>query len=636
MASGWGGQKTVTTASPPLYTNLYYVTSRSGNTVTYSLALKVWTDNKYGWRNNRWACQFTVNGTDKGKNRTIKPQTSGTIGTTPYWPTSDSSGSGSYSQSNDTKYLYSNHTTTVSDSATSFSVSVNIRDTGYGTGETGTYSWGTPYTNFGTFTWSIPIDTRTYTVSYNANGGSGAPSSQTKTYGSNLTLSSTKPTRTGYTFAGWATSSSGSVAYQPGGTYSNNASVTLYAKWDVNYYYLDVNGRLDGTDSGNISGYGTFDLMGQNDINDYYTQLAYGTTYSITDIKATTGHTYEGVQSGSLSGTITGATSVRLQFKTNTYTNYCQCWTWGYKNGEGNNGDKTAFHIGDTSWTATYGTNVSWTADKAKTAPNGFTMRNSIGSSSHSSSWTGYNLPYAFTQPAKNCYAEYDYDPISYSITYTMNGGTNNSSNPSSYNVLYGVTFANPTRSGYDFKGWTIGGTAVTGINVGQNASFSSADDLYNKCKNRTTGNKTVVANWLETKPSNVKINTINVTGPFTIDLAWSATGVNISNYTVYYRVQGTSTWSSKNCGTSTTTTLDVAEETTYEFFVRATNPGGTGDSSTSTATTPADQAKIRRKADGQWVKGKTYYKKDGQWVKAKKIYIKVDGQWKIGTNYDS
>ena len=41
---------------------------------------------------------------------------------------------------------------------------------------------------------------KTYTISFNANGGSGAPGSQTKKYFSNLTLSSTKPTRTGYTF----------------------------------------------------------------------------------------------------------------------------------------------------------------------------------------------------------------------------------------------------------------------------------------------------------------------------------------------------------------------------------------------------------------------------------------------------
>lgn len=72
---------------------------------------------------------------------------------------------------------------------------------------------------------------RTYIVSYNANGGSGAPGSQTKTYGVNLTLSSTVPTRSGYTFQGWALSASGGAVYSPGDTYSDNASVTLYAAW---------------------------------------------------------------------------------------------------------------------------------------------------------------------------------------------------------------------------------------------------------------------------------------------------------------------------------------------------------------------------------------------------------------------
>jgi len=102
-----------------------------------------------------------------------------------------------------------------------------------------------------------------YTVSYNANGGSGAPGSQTKNYGSNLTLSSTKPTRsnssatksvtfdanggsstgatnnkidfkvtTSYTFSKWNTNSSGTgTNYNPGGTYSANANATLYAQY---------------------------------------------------------------------------------------------------------------------------------------------------------------------------------------------------------------------------------------------------------------------------------------------------------------------------------------------------------------------------------------------------------------------
>lgn len=80
-----------------------------------------------------------------------------------------------------------------------------------------------------------------YTISYNANGGSGAPSSQTKWYGKNLTLSPTKPTRTGYTFQGWAMSSSGSVAYASGATYTANSSATLYAVWKAITYSVKYN-----------------------------------------------------------------------------------------------------------------------------------------------------------------------------------------------------------------------------------------------------------------------------------------------------------------------------------------------------------------------------------------------------------
>lgn len=73
-----------------------------------------------------------------------------------------------------------------------------------------------------------------YAVSYNANGGSGAPASQTKWYGETLTLSSAQPTRAGYTFQGWATSSNASsAAYKAGGGYTANSAATLYAVWKV-------------------------------------------------------------------------------------------------------------------------------------------------------------------------------------------------------------------------------------------------------------------------------------------------------------------------------------------------------------------------------------------------------------------
>ena len=114
---------------------------------------------------------------------------------------------------------------------------------GWATSKSGAvvYQPGGTYTNNASVTLYAQWQRITYTVSYNANGGSGAPSSQTKTWGVNLTLSSTVPTRAGHTFLGWATSSGGSVVYQPGDTYTNNASVTLYAKWQIITYTVSYN-----------------------------------------------------------------------------------------------------------------------------------------------------------------------------------------------------------------------------------------------------------------------------------------------------------------------------------------------------------------------------------------------------------
>lgn len=73
---------------------------------------------------------------------------------------------------------------------------------------------------------------KNYEVFYNANGGSGAPGVQKKIKGQNLTLSGTNPTRSGYTFKGWAsTNNSTNAEYTAGGNYANNESKILYAVW---------------------------------------------------------------------------------------------------------------------------------------------------------------------------------------------------------------------------------------------------------------------------------------------------------------------------------------------------------------------------------------------------------------------
>lgn len=72
------------------------------------------------------------------------------------------------------------------------------------------------------------------TITYNANGGTNAPSA-TVLWGENSWdgyLTSSVPTRTGYSFAGWNTQSNGSgTAYASGAYIQISANITLYAQW---------------------------------------------------------------------------------------------------------------------------------------------------------------------------------------------------------------------------------------------------------------------------------------------------------------------------------------------------------------------------------------------------------------------
>ncbi|MDR0530645.1 MAG: cadherin-like beta sandwich domain-containing protein [Oscillospiraceae bacterium] len=71
------------------------------------------------------------------------------------------------------------------------------------------------------------------TISYDPNrsGVTNMPTTQTKLWSKSIALSTLVPTHPKYDFVGWATSSNGPVVYQPGDTYSANASITLYAIW---------------------------------------------------------------------------------------------------------------------------------------------------------------------------------------------------------------------------------------------------------------------------------------------------------------------------------------------------------------------------------------------------------------------
>jgi uncharacterized repeat protein (TIGR02543 family) len=60
---------------------------------------------------------------------------------------------------------------------------------------------------------------------------------------------------------------------------------------------------------------------------------------------------------------------------------------------------------------------------------------------------------YGSNNTSKELWAKWT--PISYSISYVLNGGTNNAGNPTSYTIESAtITFLNATRTGYTFNGW--------------------------------------------------------------------------------------------------------------------------------------------------------------------------------------
>lgn len=185
--------------------------------------------------------KLTIKGTIKSNDSSYSSYNSSSTNTVQIRD-NNSSGTSRLSQSPTTKYDCRNQGSTQI-----FSYSVTIPHDSSGN-RTVWVSWSfdgkqSSWNPSGTVTGTISFPRSSFTVSYDANGGSGAPSSQTKYYGTTLTLSSTIPIKNGYKFVGWGTSnSSTSATYSAGGSYTSNSSTTLYAVWEnAETYQLSYN-----------------------------------------------------------------------------------------------------------------------------------------------------------------------------------------------------------------------------------------------------------------------------------------------------------------------------------------------------------------------------------------------------------
>ena len=190
-----------------------------------------------------------------------------------------------------------------------------------------------------------------YTITYNANGGSGAPGKGTKWYNEAFTVSSTKPTRTGYTFVNWKIKETGNTVGAGGTiTANSNSNYTLEAQWRINTYTLTYNANGGSVSTSSKS-------------------LSYGAAYGTLPTPTRTGYSFGGWFTAASGGTQVSSSTTIGAANTTIYAH--------------------------------------WTV-------------------------------------------------VNYNITYTLNGGTVATSNPSSYNVTTSTfTLNNPTKQNYNFLGWT-------------------------------------------------------------------------------------------------------------------------------------------------------------------------------------
>ena len=180
-----------------------------------------------------------------------------------------------------------------------------------------------------------------------------------------------------------------------------------------------------------------------------------------------------------------------------------------------------------------------------------------------------------------------------YSIAYSLDGGTNHSSNPSTYTIESNdITIQNPTKSSYTFMGWT-----------GSNGTTVAKKP---KIKKGSTGNKNYTAHWCHdcaTNGAECKGPKLNSAGACTYETSCPS-GYTISNngkynascspneYSITYNLNGGTNHSS-NPSTYTETDANITiQNPTKEGSVFM---GWTG----SNGTTPGKNPVIRKGSTG-------------------------------------
>ena len=417
---------------------------------------------------------------------------------------------------------------------------------------------------------------KTSTITYNANGGTGAPATQTKYYGYNINLSNEVPTRDGYTFAGWGTYSGDTTAdYLPGALITGNGYLTLYAVWNQNAYTVSYNANGgSGAPASQTKYHGTaLTLRSTVPTRSGYKFLGWSTSSTATSPIYTAGGSYTANAN---------ATLYAVWEKNPTQ------YTVSY-NANGGSGAPAA---------QTKTENVTLTLSSTKPTRSGYTF---LGWSTSSTATTPTYYPgSSYTANASTTlYAVWERVPETYTIKYNANGGTGApATQTKTEDVSITLSSATPTRSGYKFLGWSTSSTATSatyqpGATYSTNASVTlyavwRKDNYDISVMNLKVGSSSVeqysdtsvsvrVDNWCQNKAyNNIPVELLyngEVVATKTINL--SVYGVATVNFTLNVgKPLGTNTitarvnWADRNNETdpndnSVSTTIEV---TPYEY----------------------------------------------------------------------
>ncbi|MEA4895928.1 MAG: InlB B-repeat-containing protein, partial [Oscillospiraceae bacterium] len=283
-----------------------------------------------------------------------------------------------------------------------------------------------------------------YSIKFDANGGTGSISNQSFTYGTAQNLTNNSLTRTGYTFAGWNTKADGN-----GTPYGNGASVqdlsavtgetvTLYARWTANSYTVNFNANG-----------GTGSMAAQ--------QLTYDETRALSINAFTkTGYSFAGwntAENGSGTSYADRTSVKNLATEQNGTVPLYAMWT----------ADAYTLTFAANSGTGSMANQSFATGDTSALRTNAFTKAGY--------SFTGWkndgNAPVAadatVNTVGRSTSLTAQWTANSYTVHFNANGGTGSMADQSfTYGTAHNLTANSMTRMGYSFAGWSDSPMATT------------------------------------------------------------------------------------------------------------------------------------------------------------------------------